>query len=189
MGSMWSVRSSSFCFVSSNVERALWVSEKRAFIGRVCDGRRATPRTRHGTTSHGHTSRGLGGHGGRRVERPAGSGPQTTKTGCRHVGVAYTPPISRGRKRSQHRITKVLHANAHRCIGSFSRLILSRAQITMLVAARRSLSLAAARTRAASTYNTEKTTFLLNWCTPPPTLFTTPPLLSRRRRRRRLPPS
>ena len=33
----------------------------------------------------------------------------------------------------------------------------------MLVAARRSLSLAAARTRAASTYNTEKTTFLLNW--------------------------
>jgi len=33
----------------------------------------------------------------------------------------------------------------------------------MLVAARRSLSIAAARTRAASTYNTEKTTFLLNW--------------------------
>merc|ERR1712127_524247 len=36
-------------------------------------------------------------------------------------------------------------------------------KITMLVAARRSLSLAAARTRAASTHNTEKTTFLLNW--------------------------
>ena len=45
----------------------------------------------------------------------------------------------------------------------------------MLVAARRSLSLAAARTRAASTYNTEKTTFLLNWCSPPPT--PPPPLL------------
>ena len=104
--------------------------------------------------------------------------------------MSLTPPqfheVARGRNIG---ITKVLHANAHRCIGSFSRLILSRAQITMLVAARRSLSLAAARTRAASTYNTEKTTFLLNWCTPPPTLFTTPPLLSRRRRRRRLPPS
>ena len=40
----------------------------------------------------------------------------------------------------------------------------SHAQIKiMLVAARRSINLAAARTRAASTYNTEKTTFLLNW--------------------------
>ena len=88
--SMWSVRSSSFYFVSSNVESresALWVSEKRAqgFYWTGVTGV-APHRTRHGTNSWPHVSdsRGLGGHGGRRVERPAGSGPQTTTGSTRH---------------------------------------------------------------------------------------------------------
>lgn len=72
----------------------------------------------------------------------------------------------------RNRVTNQTRGCEHIAISaglSFLHAAPSRAQITMLVAARRSLSLAAARTRAASTYNTEKTTFLLNWCSPPPT--------------------